>query len=684
MAKPQNDLQSVDHGRRLAIAAGAGAVVWAGLIGRFAQLQLMRGEEYRSLAEENRVRLDLAPPERGEILDRFGQPLASHRQAGRVTLVREQVGDVRAMLREIAKLIDLPPARQERIARDAAREAPFVSTLVARELTYEDFARMKLHAVELPGVTVEMGRTRSYPRGRDFAHVLGYVAKASQRDVVRLIGETVFPEEDEQGRREKFDALGIDTSDHPAVIGRNLPEGSDIQLKWEATRRSLNRLYQHPDMRTGRSGIERVCDAWLTGTPGSQRVVTNAAGRIINEIDSSDLAPQPGRDVVISIDARLQKVAIDRFGEESGAAVVMDVENGDILALVSTPAFDPNDFVNGISQADYDALRSNDRAPLYHKAFDGIYPPGSTFKMVVGTAALEAGVIDPRERIHCPGHYRFGNRTWHCWKRGGHGAMDMHEAIKQSCDVYFYEVARRTGVEKIAEVSHRFGFGDSWALGMTGGAEGVVPDDAWKRAALGEPWYEGETLNFGIGQGYLAATPLQLALMTARIATEGRFVEPNLLVVGPEQERKPHPVPDFDREILQRMKAGMFGVTSEWGGTARRAGELGVAGALMAGKTGTAQVRRISAAERATGVIANEDLERRLRDHALFVGYAPAEDPKYAVSVVVEHGGGGSRAAAPVARDIMAEALRLDSRRAPSVQRMASGPAGGAAGRGAL
>ncbi|NBC19728.1 MAG: penicillin-binding protein 2 [Alphaproteobacteria bacterium] len=682
MAKRPEEKQAVDHGRRLAIAAGAGGLVWTGLIGRFAQLQLAKGRDYQDLAEENRVRLDLAPPERGEIIDRFGKPLASHRQAGRVTLVREQVGDVRATLRQIAKLIDLPPARQERIAREAVRQAPFVETLVARELTYEDFARMKLHAVELPGVAVEMGRTRSYPSGRDFAHMLGYVAKASQRDLVRLISAVVRDRLDPQ-QRQWLDAQGFDGSLHPAVIERRLPEDSEIRTSWRETRQRLNRLYQHPDMRIGRSGIERVCDSWLTGTPGSRRVVTNAAGRIINELDSSDLSPQSGRDVVISVDSRLQKAAIERFGKESGAAVVLDAETGDILALVSTPAFDPNSFVNGISQADYDELRGNDRSPLYHKAFDGIYPPGSTFKMVVATAALEAGVIDPDERVYCPGHYRFGNRTWHCWKRGGHGAMNMHEAIKQSCDTYFYEVSKRTGVEKIAEVSHRFGFGDSWALGMTGGAEGVVPDDAWKRQALGEPWYEGETLNYGIGQGYLTATPLQLALMTARIATEGRFVEPNLLVVGPAIEGEPHPAPQFEREILQRMKEAMFAVTSEWGGTARRAGELGVAGARMAGKTGTAQVRRISAEERASGVIANEDLERRLRDHALFVGYAPAEDPKYAVSVIVEHGGSGSRAAAPVARDIMAEALRLDSRRAPYVQRMAGRSAGAAPAKGA-
>ncbi|MEM1152229.1 MAG: penicillin-binding transpeptidase domain-containing protein, partial [Pseudomonadota bacterium] len=360
----------LDFSRRTAIVGGLGGAVWLGLIGRFAHLQLVEGDAYDELAKENRVRLDLAPPKRGLILDRFGQPLASHRSAGRVSIIREQAGDVRAVLEQIAKLIDLPPERQARILRDAARQASFLPTLVARELTYEDFARMKLHAAELPGVEVAMCLTRSYPRGRDFAHVLGYVAKASQRDLERLT---------------------TTMGDQEAANAR--------------------RLYRHPDMRTGRSGIELVCDSWLTGQPGSREVVTNASGRILEELGYKP-EPSQGKDVVITIDAELQRFAIERFGSESGAAVVMDVETGAILAFVSTPAFDPNDFVNGISQADYDVLRNNDRAPLYHKAYDGIYPPGSTFKMVVATAALESGVIDPQERIRCTGRYRFGNRTW--------------------------------------------------------------------------------------------------------------------------------------------------------------------------------------------------------------------------------------------------------------------------------
>lgn len=617
--------------RRAAIAASAGGAIWAALLARLYQLQVVDGEAYRKLAAENGVKLDLAPPRRGDILDRFGRPLAAHRRAGRISLVREQVADMDQALALIANHIDLSPERRERIKSKAYSQARFVPTVVAEELSYEDFARMSLHAVDIPGVAVEMAATRSYPRGRDLAHVLGYVARASERDLTRL------------------------------TEGASRPETAAVR-----------RLFKHPDMRTGRSGIEYFAEDWLRGDPGFKRLVTNAAGRVIEELPSDDIAPTQGRDLSVTIDAELQRKAIERFGDESGAAVVMDIETGDILALVSTPAFDPNEFVNGISQTDYDVLRNNDRSPLYHKAYDGTYPPGSTFKMVVAAAALEAGVVDPSERVFCNRRYWFGNRTWHCWKQGGHGSVNMHEAIKGSCDVYFYEIARRTGVEKIAEVSRRFGFGQVWDLGMTGGRSGVVPDDPWKRSVHGERWYEGETLNFGIGQGYLTATPLQLAVMSARIAAEGRLITPNIIGDGPRPQADiPFDAP-LDSEIMQRMKAGMYGVTSEAGGTAGRSGDLGLGGPRLAGKTGTAQVRRITAAERRSGILKGDAIRRELRDHALFVAYAPTDDPKYAISVIVEHGEGGSSTAAPVARDIMAEAMRLNSRGTPAYTRTAS------------
>ncbi len=625
--------------RRQMLAAGVGGLVWATLVTRLFQLQLVESEKYEQLAEKNRVKLALAPPQRGQILDRFGRPLASQRQAGRVSVIPEQLDDPVKALAQVSRLINLSDTRAQRVLEEIAinkrRRAGFVPVIVAQELSFEEFARMQIHAVGLDGVEVEMASTRSYPRGRDFAHVLGYVAKASEDDLTRL------------------------TEGLPA---------NETEL--------LKNLFRHPDMRTGRQGMERFAETWLRGKSGTTQFVTNAHGRTIEKLaQDPKSAPVDGKDLFVTIDADLQKVAIERFEGESGAAVVIDIESGDILAMVSTPAFDPNSFVNGISGTEYSKLRDDTRSPLYPRAHGGVYPPGSTFKMVVATAALEAEVIKPTERIHCNGYYRFGNRTWHCWKRGGHGSMDMHDAMKQSCDIYFYEIARRAGVDKIAEVSRKFGFGRSWELGMTGGRGGLVPDREWKQKNRGEPWFEGETLNFGIGQGQLGTTPLQLALMTARIAAEGRSFKPRLVGLGPQSDTDALLDAPLDADIMQRMKAGMFGVTSEGGGTAYRSGDLGLGGPRLAGKTGTAQVRRITAEERITGVRGGADIARELRDHALFVAYAPTDHPKYAISVIVEHGEGGSRTAAPVARDILAHALRTESGRTPAYSRRAAAPA---------
>ncbi|MEQ9436984.1 penicillin-binding protein 2 [Hyphomonas sp.] len=624
-----------DFSRRMILAAGAGGVVWAGLVARLFQLQVLESEKYQAAAEDNHIKLALAPPQRGRILDRFGKPLASHRRAGRVSIVPEQTRDPAGTLAKIAALIELPDERVEKLIKEIAtsrrRNAGFVPVIVANELTYEDFASMNVHAAEIPGVQVEMALTRSYPRGRDLAHVLGYVARASQDDLDRL---SVGMVDDEAKRLEK--------------------------------------LFRHPDMRTGRQGMERFAEEWLRGKPGFRKQVTNAHGRVIEEIPDEKFAPVAGKDLYITIDSELQRAAIERFGEESGAAVVLDVETGDVLAMVSTPAFDPNDFVNGISGSAYAELRDNSRSPLYPRAHGGVYPPGSTFKMVVATAALESGAVKPTDRVHCNRYYHFGNRTWHCWKKGGHGTVDMHSAIKGSCDVYFYEIARRTGVDAIAATARKFGFGEAWTLGMTGARGGLVPDPEWKQKALGEKWYEGETLNFGIGQGQLGVTPLQLALMTARIASEGHSLKPKLVGLGPKSEQDGILDAPLDGDIMRRMKAGMYGVTSEGGGTAYRSGDLGLGGPRLAGKTGTAQVRRITQAERDKGIRTGDKIERELRDHALFVAYAPADDPKYAIAVVVEHGEGGSSTAAPLARDILHFALKNDSRRKAAYGQTAS------------
>ncbi|MBA4338500.1 penicillin-binding protein 2 [Hyphomonas sp.] len=625
-----------DFDRRLLLAMGAGGAVFATLVARLSQLQFFEAEHYRKLADENHIRLVLAPPERGQILDRFGRPLASQRQAGRVSVVPERLDDPEATLLQLSKFIDLPESRVKRVLEEIQtnriRRASFVPVTVVQELSYEEFARLRVRAVEMDGVDVQMASTRSYPRGRDFAHVLGYVARASADDLTRLA----------EGR-------------------------SPDELK------TFEELLRHPDIRVGRQGMERFAEDWLRGRPGRRRVVTNAHGRPMQELEQDPTnAAVAGKDLFVTIDAELQRVAIERFEGESGAAVLMDVASGDVLAMVSTPAFDPNSFVNGISGKDYAELRDNPRSPLYPRAHGGVYPPGSTFKMVVATAALEAGVVKTTDTVRCGGSYRFGNRTWHCWKKEGHGTMNMHNAIKHSCDVYFYEIARRTGVRKIAEVSHKFGFGETFVLGMTGGRSGLVPDPDWKLKARGEPWFEGETLNFGIGQGQLGTTPLQLALMTARIAATGGPIKPKLIGFGPPSDEDKMLDAPLDPTIMEIQKAGMYGVSSEPGGTAYRSGDLGLGGPRLAGKTGTAQVRRISAEERAKGIRGGDAIARELRDHALFVAYAPADNPRYAVSVIVEHGEGGSRTAAPVGRDILAAAIRMDSGRTPVYAKRAS------------
>lgn len=618
-----------DFDRRMLIMMGVGGTVLATLVARLSQLQFLEKDYYDKLAAENHIRLVLAPPERGQILDRFARPLASQRQAGRVSVVPERLTDPEATLRQLGRFIDLPEARMARVLEEVKagrmRRAGFIPVTVVQELSYEEFARLRVRAVEMEGVDVQMASTRSYPRGRDFAHVLGYVARASADDLTRLT----------EGRT-------------------------------DSERKGFEELLRHPDIRVGRQGMERFAEEWLRGRPGRRRVVTNAHGRPMQELEQDPAnAAVAGKDLFVTIDAELQRVAIERFAGESGAAVVVEIATGDVLAMVSTPAFDPNSFVNGISGKDYAELRDNPMAPLYPRAHGGVYPPGSTFKMVVATAALESGAVKPSDTVRCGGSYRFGNRTWHCWKRGGHGTMDMHNGIKHSCDVYFYEIARRTGVTKIAEVAHKFGFGETFVLGMTGARSGLVPDPAWKLKARGEPWFEGETLNFGIGQGQLGVTPLQLALMTARIASGGKSLKPRLVGLGPSSEDEETLDAPLDAGIIEIQKAGMYGVTSEPGGTGYRAGDLGLGGPRMAGKSGTAQVRRITQAERDSGIRKGLNIERELRDHALFVAYAPADNPKYAVSVVVEHGEAGSGVAAPVARDILAAAIKMDSARTP-------------------
>jgi penicillin-binding protein 2 len=594
-------------GRRAALLA-AGKLGLFGLLGaRLHYLQVTNADQYALLADENRINHRLLPPARGRVLDRHGTALARNVPIYRVRVVREQAKDVARTLHALARLIPLSPERIEQVVAEASRRRAFVPIAVREDLSWDEVARVAVHAPDLPGIMLDSGLLRDYPAGDILAHVVGYVGPVSEAE---LTGEP---------------------------------------------------LLELPEFRHGKAGIERVYNDLLRGAAGISRFEVNALGREIKELQRRD--GEPGQDLELTLDLDLQRFVHQRLaGEPSASAVVLDVQSGEVLALASVPSFEPGAFTNGLSRTAWRALLANPQTPLVNKAISGLYPPGSTFKMVVALAALEAGVVSPETEVHCPGHMELGNHRFHCWRRWGHGPMKLIPAIAQSCDVYFYEVARRVGVDTIAEMSRRFGLGEVTGLDLPGEKGGLVPDRAWKRAARGEPWHQGETLVVGIGQGYLQTTPLQLAVMTARIANGGRAIRPRLArlpqglaAAAPERLQ----VSDW---ALRLVRQGMDEVVNAQRGTAYTS-RLADPEHAMAGKTGTSQVRRISRAERLTGVRRNEDRPWQERDHALFVAYAPSRNPRFAVSVVVEHGGSGSQAAAPIARDIIARTLELDPTR---------------------
>jgi penicillin-binding protein 2 len=598
--------------RRAALLAGGQFGLLTALVGRMYYLQVVESERYQMLAEENRINMRLLPPSRGRILDRFGVPIAINQQNYRVLIKSENTPDVPAVLDRLAMIISIGPEEKASILKEVRRKKKFVPVTVREYLEWEDVARLEVNAPDLPGVTIDVGERRFYPNGVSAAHVLGYVGAPRRED---LTGDP---------------------------------------------------LLELPGFRIGRSGIERAFDKPLRGSAGASQLEVNSAGRVIRELNRQD--GDPGRDVVLTIDMALQRAATSRLKEESGAIVVMDVETGGLLVQASTPSFDPNDFTEGLSSAQWRNLADNKRAPLRNKAIAGEYAPGSTFKMIVALAGLEEGVITAQSSFFCPGFLEVGDGKFHCWRRHGHGHVNLTRGIAESCDVYFYKIARKVGIDKIAKMATRFGLGEDLVLDIPGSRSGLVPTKAWKRAVIGQPWMLGETLLAGIGQGFVLTTPLQLATMTAQMVNGGKHVVPHLardVVTRGELTSRDDDARgslDVNPKHLQVIMNAMNQVTHDPRGTAFAA-RITQAGKSMGGKTGTAQVRRITQRERDGGVIKNKDLQWKYRDHALFVGYGPIEKPRYAISVVIEHGGGGSSVAAPIARDVMAATLDRDPAR---------------------
>ncbi|WP_303808622.1 penicillin-binding protein 2 [Sandarakinorhabdus limnophila] len=579
---------------RRALLLGAGmAGTGALLAGRMTWLAVFEGETYQLRAQANRIQDRLIPPRRGWIVDRQGKPIAMNSPDYRLELRPAEVEDLDTTLVAIRAVLDIDLAEDARIRDDVRTQPSFMPVVVRQNLSWREFSACNVRLATLPGVTPVQSFSRFYPEADYFAHLVGYVGAPTP----------------EQYREQK------------------------------------NPLLIYPGFRIGKDGIERFADKQLRGTAGSSRVEMTARGELVRELGTN--ADTPGDTLRLTIDRDLQDYAARRLGDNSASVIVMDCITGDVLCMVSMPAFDPNIFSRRVPARLWNALQKDDHTPLLNKSAMGLYPPGSTFKMVTTLAALEAGV-DPGDTVGCSGAYRLGNNTWHCHSRRGHGGVNMHRALPLSCDTYFYVMGRKVGIDAIATMARRLGLGQEYPLPLPGQTKGIVPDKAWKQRRYGKDWREGETLNGAIGQGYIVTNPLQLAVMTARLAS-GREVMPRLIADGPAPQFPSLGIPDAH---LALVRQGMVDVVNAGYGTARAA-RSPIGDVLFAGKTGTAQVRRISAAERKRGVIRNEALPWKQRDHALFVAFAPADAPRYACSVIIEHGIAGGRYAAPIARDVL-------------------------------
>jgi len=600
-----NERQGVFVRRTFLLGGLTGAGLMA-LGGRLLHLQVLEAQRYDKLADSNQFNYRLRPPPRGLILDRNGVVLASNRPNFRLLVAPDEDMDINKTLDELYQLVPLDTSKRGRLYReikDSPRRAP---VSVMEDMTWEEFSRINVRAPELPGVTADMGEVRVYPYGGAFAHVIGYVAKVNDRDV-KAAGPNPDP------------------------------------------------ILYHPGFRVGRQGVEKAFDAELRGKPGAQKVEVDARGREVRQDPDGDIPSIPGKEIRLTLDADIQNRALEVMGEESGAVVMMDCRSGDLLCMASTPSFDANRFVRGLTGPEYRALSEYERKPLLDKALSATFPPGSTFKTMTAMAALEKG-IDPNKTYVCNGAWYWGGRTWHC--DAHHGVQNMHDAIKTSCDVFFYQTALAVGPDFLASVARRFGLGETFDIGIPGQKKGLVPDTAYKKRNFRKDpvWHPGETPSFGIGQGYLHLNPLQLCVMTARIANGKKALNPRLVKsIGGQELPSGAAVPDlpFAPEHIQFVRAAMAAVTES--GTAAAVGDLGLGPIKMAGKTGTAQAHSYGSGPRATLHLGWE-----LRDHAWFIAFAPYDDPRYAISVLVQHGGWGASAAAPRAREVMRVALLKD------------------------
>ncbi len=575
------------------------------LIARMYYLQVIQYEYHSTLAENNRIHVQPVPPNRGLIYDRNGVIIADNRPSFSLTLTRERAGDWEKVLDVIVEVLELPPDDRELFERRVKQgRRPFEPVPVLFELSEEQIARLAVNQFRLPGVEVVAQLVRHYPQREHFAHSVGYVGRINEKELKEL------------------DPVEYSGTHH-----------------------------------IGKTGIERFYEDELHGKVGYEEVETNARGRVLRVLNRTD--PLPGRDVVLTLDVHLQEVAEKALGGRRGAVVAIQPQTGEVLAMVSQPSFDPNPFVTGISFKAYAELRDSIDRPLYNRVLRGLYPPGSTIKPMVAVAGLDAGVVTPTSRVFDPGFYQLPNNShkYRNWNRTGDGWVDLNTAIMRSNDTYFYDLAHKMGIDRLHDYMTRFGIGQRVSLDMFEETAGLMPSRDWKRARYRQPWYPGETLILGIGQGYMQATPLQLAQATALVATKGKWIRPHLArTIDGSLPHDPNPIPDIvlrDSKYWDYAREGMESVMHGARGTARKVGDT--AAYRIAGKSGTAQVVAIKQGEKYD----RSKVQERHRDHALFVGFAPADNPQIVVAVMVENGESGSGVGAPVVKQVM-DAWLLD------------------------
>ena len=599
--------------RRCLILGGAQLAVLGAVGGRLGYLQITESESLSGLAERNRVNVGVLEPLRGRIFDRNGRLLAENRSNYRILIVREQSGDPEKVLRRLTRIIPMTESELQEKLEQIFAQREFVPVLVAKNATWQQVAAVSANAPALRGIKTDFGNVRHYPFGAELAHVLGYVGMVS--------------------RSEREDVRDNDP------------------------------LLFLPEFRIGKTGVEKSFDRQLRGRIGNRRIEVNAEGREIREL--SRVEASPGTDVQISIDRGLQRFAAARIGPFPAAAVVLNVRTGQILASVSVPAFNPNKFASGFDRGEFEQLLQTKQSPLVNRPMQGLYPPGSTFKLVTALAGLKSGAASAEQSIDCSGSHKLSNRTFHCWQKGGHGKVDLLRSLSESCDVYYYRLAESLGINRISAMAKELGLGVRYDLPIPELAVGELPTESWKYERTNQAWLLGDTLNAGIGQGFVLASALQLTVMTARIAT-GLKILPRLTlsVDGQASEADSWQQMEIPEAHLNLIRAGMFAAVNDAAGTAYESRSVDPVFPI-AGKTGTSQVRTITEELREAGIPGHEDQPVHLRDHALFCGFAPYGAPQIAAAVIVENGGSGSKVAAPICRDLL---MRTHYGRSPPLE----------------